>query len=49
MFGGVTGDVLIAGPDARLAPTRYEHWTQTPDALADSHLSRHSWRGTRRS
>jgi uncharacterized protein YbjT (DUF2867 family) len=49
MFGGVTGDVLIAGPDARLAPTRYEHWTQTPDALADSHLSRQSWRGTRRS
>jgi uncharacterized protein YbjT (DUF2867 family) len=48
MFAGITGDVLTAGPDARLAPTRYEPWTQTADALADSHLSRHSWRGTRR-
>ncbi|MBO0730838.1 MAG: NAD(P)H-binding protein [Acidimicrobiaceae bacterium] len=48
MFAGITGDVLTAGPDAHLVPTRYQHWTQTPDALADSHLSRHSWRGTRR-
>jgi uncharacterized protein YbjT (DUF2867 family) len=39
MFAGITGDVLMAGPDAHLAPTRYQHWTQTPDALADSHLS----------
>lgn len=26
MFAAVEGDVLIAGPDARLAPTRYEDW-----------------------
>jgi uncharacterized protein YbjT (DUF2867 family) len=48
MFAGITGDVLTAGPDAHLKPTRYHHWTQTPDAFADSHLSRHSRRGTRR-
>jgi uncharacterized protein YbjT (DUF2867 family) len=48
MFAGITDDVLTAGPDAYLAPTRYHHWTQTDDARADSHLSRHSWRGTRR-
>jgi uncharacterized protein YbjT (DUF2867 family) len=47
MFAGITGDVLTVGPDAHLAPTRYHHWTQTADALADSRLSRHSWRGTR--
>ncbi|MFC4029917.1 SDR family oxidoreductase [Streptomyces polygonati] len=28
MFAVVVGDVLIAGPDARLAPTRYEDWMQ---------------------
>jgi uncharacterized protein YbjT (DUF2867 family) len=27
-FGGVTGDVLIAGPDAYLAPTHYQDWLQ---------------------
>ncbi len=27
-FGGVTGDVLIAGPDAHLAPTHYQDWIQ---------------------
>ncbi|WP_037913213.1 SDR family oxidoreductase [Actinacidiphila yeochonensis] len=26
MFAAVSGDVLIAGPDARLAPTRYRDW-----------------------
>jgi uncharacterized protein YbjT (DUF2867 family) len=26
-FAGVTGDVLIAGPDAHLAPTHYRDWT----------------------
>lgn len=26
MFADVAGDVLIAGPDARLAPTRYQDW-----------------------
>ena len=26
MFAGVTGDVLIAGPDAHLAPTHYQDW-----------------------
>ncbi|GII23247.1 SDR family oxidoreductase [Planosporangium mesophilum] len=29
MFAGITGDVLIAGPDAHLAPTRYQDWLQT--------------------
>jgi uncharacterized protein YbjT (DUF2867 family) len=47
MFAGITDDVLTAGPDAGQAPTRYHHWTQTVDARADSHLSRHSRRGTR--
>jgi uncharacterized protein YbjT (DUF2867 family) len=28
-FGGVTGDVLTAAPDARLAPTHYRDWIQT--------------------
>jgi uncharacterized protein YbjT (DUF2867 family) len=28
-FGGVTGDVLIAGPDAHLAATHYRDWIQT--------------------
>jgi uncharacterized protein YbjT (DUF2867 family) len=28
MFAGVTGDVLTAGPDARLAPTHYRDWIQ---------------------
>ena len=28
VFGGVTGDVLTAGPDARLAPTHYLDWIQ---------------------
>ena len=26
MFAAVSGDVLTAGPDARLAPTRYQDW-----------------------
>lgn len=26
MFATVTDDVLIAGPDAHLAPTRYQDW-----------------------
>ena len=29
MFAVVTGDVLIAGPDAHLAPTHYRDWVQT--------------------
>jgi uncharacterized protein YbjT (DUF2867 family) len=29
MFAGITGDVLIAGPDAHLAPTHYRDWIQT--------------------
>jgi uncharacterized protein YbjT (DUF2867 family) len=29
MFAAVTGDVLIAGPDAHLAPTHYRDWIQT--------------------
>jgi uncharacterized protein YbjT (DUF2867 family) len=29
VFGGVTGDMLIAGPDAELAPTHYQEWVQT--------------------
>jgi uncharacterized protein YbjT (DUF2867 family) len=29
MFAGITGDVLIAGPDAHLAPTHYQDWIQT--------------------
>jgi uncharacterized protein YbjT (DUF2867 family) len=28
MFAGITGDVLTAGPDARLAPTHYQDWIQ---------------------
>jgi len=28
-FAGITGDVLIAGPDAHLAPTHYQDWIQT--------------------
>ena len=28
-FAGITGDVLTAGPDAHLAPTRYQDWIQT--------------------
>jgi uncharacterized protein YbjT (DUF2867 family) len=28
-FAGITGDVLIAGPDAHLAPTHYQNWIQT--------------------
>jgi uncharacterized protein YbjT (DUF2867 family) len=28
-FGGVTGDVLTAGPNAHLAPTHYRDWIQT--------------------
>jgi len=28
MFAAVTGDVLTAGPDAQLAPTRYQDWIQ---------------------
>lgn len=28
MFAAVTGDVLIAGPDAHLAPTHYQDWIQ---------------------
>jgi uncharacterized protein YbjT (DUF2867 family) len=28
MFAAVTGDVLIAGPDAHLAPTHYRDWMQ---------------------
>ncbi len=28
-FGGVTGDVLTAGPDAHLAGTHYRDWIQT--------------------
>ncbi|WP_409061796.1 SDR family oxidoreductase [Streptomyces sp. SYP-A7185] len=26
MFAAVEGDVLVAGPDARVSPTRYEDW-----------------------
>jgi hypothetical protein len=26
MFAAVEGDVLIAGPGAHLAPTRYQDW-----------------------
>ena len=29
MFAAVDGDVLIAGPDARLAPTHYKDWLGT--------------------
>jgi len=29
VFAGVTGDVLIAGPDAHLAPTHYQDWIKT--------------------
>ncbi|MGW5867223.1 SDR family oxidoreductase [Streptomyces sp. NPDC055239] len=29
MFGAVEGDVLVAGPDARVASTRYEDWLGT--------------------
>ena len=29
MFAGITGDVLTAGPDARLAPTHYQDWIHT--------------------
>lgn len=29
MFAAVTGDVLIAGPDAHLAPTHYQDWIQS--------------------
>jgi uncharacterized protein YbjT (DUF2867 family) len=29
IFASVTGDVLIAGPDAYLAPTHYQDWIQT--------------------
>jgi uncharacterized protein YbjT (DUF2867 family) len=29
MFAAVTGDVLIAGPEAHLAPTHYQDWIQT--------------------
>jgi len=28
-FAGIIGDVLIAGPDAHLAPTHYQDWIQT--------------------
>jgi uncharacterized protein YbjT (DUF2867 family) len=28
MFAAVTGEVLIAGPDAHLAPTHYQDWIQ---------------------
>jgi len=28
-FAGITDDVLIAGPDAHLAPTHYQDWIQT--------------------
>ncbi|OAR22779.1 LysR family transcriptional regulator [Streptomyces sp. ERV7] len=30
MFAAVDGDVLVAGPDARIAPTRYEDWLSAP-------------------
>lgn len=30
MFGAVSGDVLTAGPDARLAPTHYQDWLRAP-------------------
>ncbi|MER5257239.1 NAD(P)H-binding protein [Streptomyces sp. NPDC002855] len=29
MFAAVRGDVLVAGPDARVAPTHYEDWLTT--------------------
>ncbi len=32
VFAGITGDVLIADPDARLAATRYRDWIQPPPA-----------------
>jgi uncharacterized protein YbjT (DUF2867 family) len=33
MFAPVTGEVLTAGPDARLAPTHYQDWLQTAARL----------------
>ncbi len=30
MFAAIDGDVLVAGPDARLAPTHYKDWLSTP-------------------
>jgi len=33
MFAPVTGEVLTAGPDARLAPTHYQDWLQTTARL----------------
>jgi uncharacterized protein YbjT (DUF2867 family) len=30
LFAAVSGDVLIAGPDARVAATHYRDWIQTP-------------------
>lgn len=32
MFAAVDGDVLVAGPGARLASTRYEDWLGTETA-----------------
>jgi uncharacterized protein YbjT (DUF2867 family) len=32
MFAGVTGDVLTAGPDARLAATHYQDWIESTSA-----------------
>jgi uncharacterized protein YbjT (DUF2867 family) len=29
VFGGITGEVLTAGPGAQLAPTHYQDWLQT--------------------
>jgi uncharacterized protein YbjT (DUF2867 family) len=36
MFAPVTGEVLTAGPDARLAPTHYQDWLQTAARLPGS-------------
>ena len=33
MFAAATGNVLTAGPDARLAPTHYQDWLQTATRL----------------
>jgi uncharacterized protein YbjT (DUF2867 family)/quercetin dioxygenase-like cupin family protein len=32
MFAGITGDVLTAGPDARLAATHYQDWLESTTA-----------------
>jgi uncharacterized protein YbjT (DUF2867 family) len=39
MFAPVTGEVLTAGPDARLAPTHYKDWLQAAARLPGSRRS----------